>query len=319
MSRESKRLHRVAGRAAAKAALLVLAITATVALVAIVGAEGVGRVLLVALPLLPVVLACEGARIALEAAATRRLYASGGAAIPTSHLARAHLVGYAMTTALPAGRVMAEAYKAAAFTRFASRAVAASAGVASQSVALLANAIVSIGCAAVAYARTGFSALTVAVMVHAAIVAGTGLAFQLVSRSERLAAWVSRRSRRLAEPIAAWSAASTARSLVPLDALALHVAARGLQVVGLGVLLAPVAGRLWLSDGPLGQAIACVGTTAGDLVPLQLGATDGAWALAAPLLGLAAADAVAIALLAHAVQITWSAAGALVAAIWRPA
>lgn len=109
------------GRAAARAStqnrrlgLALLGLAATAGIVHIAGAEGVARVLVAAAPWLPFVLVVEGARIAVETLATLALYGVPGRAIPRPVVARAHLIGYAMTAALPAGRTVAEAYKALA-------------------------------------------------------------------------------------------------------------------------------------------------------------------------------------------------------------
>jgi hypothetical protein len=60
-----------------------------------------------------------------------------------------------------------------------------------------------------------------------------------------------------------------------------------------------------------------VATSAGDLIPGQLGVTDAAFALAAPALQLSLASAVAVALLSHGVQLAWCAAGALTPLLFR--
>ena len=60
-----------------------------------------------------------------------------------------------------------------------------------------------------------------------------------------------------------------------------------------------------------------VGQAVGDLVPAQLGATDGALALGAEALGAPAAALVAAALVFHASQLAWAAVGAVVGARMR--
>jgi hypothetical protein len=305
-------------RSIGRAALLLLALGATVAMVHLVGAPGVGDTLWLALPWIPLVLTVEGARIAIEASATRAPLGGGAQGIPRAELARMHLVGYALTTTMPAGRAVAEAYKAAALAPFTSRARAASVAVNNQALALVANGVVAVPCAIAAYLRTGTSFLTVAVATHAVLVVAGGLALHVGSRSARLLALTSRVSTRLAAPLRRYRDACAAHDVLPVRALALHVAARGLQAVGLGILLGAVASRPRPDDALLAQAVSLVGTTAGDWVPLQLGATDAGWILAAPLLGITAAHGIAVALLAHAVQIAWSVVGAGLPALWRP-
>jgi hypothetical protein len=297
---------------------VVLALGALTLIMHLVGVRGIGRVVVMAAPWLPLALLIEGARIPIEARATQTLYGARGHAIPKALLLRLHFVGYAMTTALPAGRAVAEAYKATALSRTTSAALAAAVGTANQSLSLIANGIVAVPCAIAAYVETGLSLLTIAISTHCVVVVGGGLALQVASRSERVLLLVSRVSMRAAAPLRLYRDACVEHRLLPTRALGLHVVARALQTVGLGILLVAVTSQFKPVTALLGQAVSFVGGAAGDLIPLQLGATDGGWALAAPLLQLSAVDAVAITVLVHVVQVTWSLAGALVALVWRP-
>ena len=56
----------------------------------------------------------------------------------------------------------------------------------------------------------------------------------------------------------------------------------------------------------------------GVLVPGQLGASEGGFALAADVLRAEVAQAMGIALLSHAIQLSLVAAGLVVLALWRP-
>ena len=59
-----------------------------------------------------------------------------------------------------------------------------------------------------------------------------------------------------------------------------------------------------------------VGGSLGDFVPGQLGATHGAFALAAPWLGIAVSDAVAVAISLHFQQVLWGVDGGTTAPFW---
>lgn len=299
------------------AGLVALALVITGTIVHLAGTRGTGRAMLMAAAWMPVLLLCEGIRIPLELLATRALYGSRSGQVPDAVWLRVHCVGYAMTTALPAGRAMSETYKAAALAEHTSAPFAAAMGTASQSIALFANGIVSIPCAAACYAATGWSVLTVAVLTHTGMVVTMGVALQLASRSERVIALAARVSERLAAPLSRYRAACLEHPVVMSRALVLHVAARALQPIGLGVLLIAVTAAFAPIDALVAQGVAFVGRSAGDLVPLQLGTTDGGFALAAPLIGITAAQAVAVSLLVHIVQATWSLVGALVPWLWR--
>ena len=315
-----------------RAALFALGVAAVAALIRLAGLGDVARVVRRAGPVVPLVLACEGARIALELSATRGLYAALGAKarVPLAALVRAHLIGAAMTTALPAGRAVAEAYVAAALARFASPSKAAAVASVNHALAMAANALVATVCLVAVYGATGLSALTVATLLHVAAVGSVALSLTVLTRSRRACAVAGRAARVLlarpgAEALIRWieamgDACRVHRGL-PRGPLVAHVVARALQAVGVGLLLAAIAdtrGLAALRGGLLGQAVHLVGSSAGDLIPLQLGATDGGFVLAAPLLGMGTADAVAAALVLHGVHLAWTATGALVPLFWRP-
>lgn len=323
---------------AGRAALLVIGVAAVVALIHLAGLGDVARVVRRAGPVVPLLFACEGARIALELRATRSLYAALGAKvpIPMAALVRAHLIGAAMTTALPAGRAVAEAYVATALARFASPSKAAAVATVNHALAMAANALVATVCLVAVYRATGLSPLTVATLLHAGAVGSIALALTVLSRSRRACAAARRMARFFLAParargvlrgIEATGEACRAHRLFPWSPLVDHVVARALQAVGVGLLLATITGTQGASSGRLsalrggllGQAVHLVGTSAGDLIPLQLGATDGGFVLAAPLLGIGTADAVAAALVLHGVHLAWTAVGALVPLLWRRA
>jgi hypothetical protein len=95
------------------------------------------------------------------------------------------------------------------------------------------------------------------------------------------------------------------------------VAHRAVVLVEMVVLLYALGGRHGPGEALLAQGVGLVGGAVGDFVPGQLGATDGAFALAAPTLGLALADGIAIAVMLHAVQAIWAVIGWTVPLFWK--
>jgi hypothetical protein len=83
------------------------------------------------------------------------------------------------------------------------------------------------------------------------------------------------------------------------------------------VILAAVGGDSDLDRALLAQGVNAVGGALGDLIPAQVGTTDGAFTLAAPLLGLAASASIAIAVLVHLIQAFGAIAGVVAALAWR--
>jgi hypothetical protein len=304
------------GRAFAQAGALTLGAAALAALVHHAGSAGLVPVLQRAARWLPLALVIEGMRIATEVAATRSLAGRGASAIPRSELLRAHLVGYAVTLLMPAGRAAAEALKASMLSPYIGGARAAAIATKNQSLSLLATAAVSVPCAIATFAVAGFSPVPVAIALHTVALVVAGVSLQLVARHAGLLAWLARRLPRVAEAARAYQDAVRDQRAVPAFALAAFVANRALQVVGLGLLIAAVGGPLGPLEALVGQGVEFVGATVGDLVPAQLGATDGAFALAASVLRISVADAVALSLLVHAVQLAWAALGALGALAW---
>jgi hypothetical protein len=101
--------------------------------------------------------------------------------------------------------------------------------------------------------------------------------------------------------------------------LSCAVVNRTAQVLQYTILVLAMSGSTSLGRSLLAQGINLVGTSLGDLVPGQLGVTDGAFALSASALGITAADAIAISVLAHFVQMCWVFVGSLIPLAWKPA
>lgn len=252
----------------------------------------------------------EGARIALDLVSTRLLLRHH---VPWSVLVRAHLVAYPMVLLFPAGRLAGEALKASMLAPHAGVDRAAAAAVINQALPLLAGFVVSIPClAVVAVQLTATHPLSIAVFVQTCT--AIALATVILAASRQRA--VGRALRRVSERVGAEAARTREHivglGLVPWPALGAHVCNRVLLGAQLVLLTVGVAAGGWL-DGVLVFGAHLVGAAAGDLVPAQLGATDGALTLAATAIGISFDEAVAIALLVHAAQLLWAAIGGLAA------
>jgi hypothetical protein len=305
-------------RVLAHAAVFLLGILAVTALVRHAGSRELAAVLGRASRILPLALFLEGARIVAEMAATRALLGERARQVPRPALVHAHLVGYAVTVMMPAGRAVAEAVKATLLARHVGWGRAAAVGTANQAMSLLASAVISVPCTIAAFGVAGASALPLAIAAHTVAVALAGFAIQLGTRHAGLFALLERRMPRAAAAAEAYARAAKEHGVVPTGALVAFIVDRALQVVQCGLLAYAVGA----APGPLtalvGQGVQFVGTTIGDLVPAQIGATDGAFALAASTLGISIAAAVALALLLHCVQLAWVVLGAAAAILGRP-
>lgn len=248
--------------------------------------------------------ALEGARVLLEALATRTLHGAA-ARVPGWTLLRAHAIGYALAMTMPAGRTVAEASKAVLLAPWTGAGRSVGVAATNQALVMLSTGLVALPCALAAWAR-GHGALAAAAAAQGAALVALGGGMLALVQSRALAAWVGRRAPRLATVAA--GASDGARVAGVGRALACFVAHRGVQAVQVAALL-----RTLGLGGPA-RALALtgasiVGTSVGVAVPGQLGAIGGAMALAGPGLGVTAAQALAVALVIHAAQFSWVAVG----------
>ncbi len=246
----------------------------------------------------------EGVRVVAEALATRALHGRA-LRVPWWPMLRAHLAGYALAMTMPAGRTVAEVGKAAMLAPWAGTSRSVAVGATNQALVMLATGLVALPCSLAAGAR-GHVVLAGAVAVQGVALVGLGGALLAALRSPAVGRWVRRRSARFT----GWGAEASERPpaggvAVALGCFAVH---RGVQALQVGALLgalgrADVARTLGLTGASI------VGTSVGVAVPGQLGAIGAAMALAAPGLGIPAAQALALALVIHVAQFTWVALG----------
>ncbi len=249
-------------------------------------------------------IAIEGTRVLAETAATRALLGRT-AGVPWPVLLRAHLVGYAFAMTMPAGRTVAEAAKAALLAPWLGTARSVGIAATNQALVMLSTGLLALVCALAAHLQH-HPALAVTVTLQAATLVALGGGLLAIVRSRSLASWARRRLPRFADVATETDGGASARGVAA--ALGCFVFHRGVQALQLGALLHA------LGRGGVGRTLALtgasiVGTSVGVAVPGQLGAIDGAMALAARGLALAPSQAVAMALVLHAAQFSWVAAG----------
>ena len=312
-SRDARRSLRTV---ALRVAIAIAAIAAIVWMIHSVGAGAIARVAVDAVAWLPLVAALEAARICFEALATRSLQSLGGApAVPSGRLLLGHVIANAAALVLPAGRVAAEALKAKLFAKTTGWAVGIAVAAQNQALSLAATAVVVAlgGGAAIAL---GASAMVVALSLGvAAVLAILGVLTATVARGRVLTATAARLFPSAGE-VAREGAAIAARApRFPRKALALHVCGRLMVAHEIGVLMIASGAKLGPLSALAAYALHQTGASLGDLLPAQLGATEGALTAAASQLGLSASRALFIALALHAVQLVWVAAGAVAAVV----
>lgn len=257
---------------------------------------------------LPVLLALEGARIAIEAVGTRALYGLGRDRLPTGALLRAHVVGYGLAFYMPAGRAAAEAIKATLLARWSTPARAAAVAAANQSLALLGLAIAAATCAVVTSTVDGTGRLVASLVAVAATTGALAVVVRVATLrlpTGVLARFVPRIARTLGaaqREIPAW---------LPWRTLGTFLVTRALQVGSAAVMLHALVGDVTVVGAVIVTGVGLVGASVGDLVPGQFGATDATFAVSAELIGLTHEAALAIALVTHVVQMSWLGLGVI--------
>ncbi len=299
--------------------LLALAgVGAVAALVRDVGPSAIAAVLVPALAWLPLAAACEIGRIAMDAVSSQ-LSLEPGRRVPPLPMFAAHLVAYAVMGVAPAGRATAEAVKASLLARFLGGGSAAALGTVNQANTLLSSGTFSLACAVAAWVTSGPTLLFWALLAHVVGMNVSGLALRAAARYERLGNALVRRFPRLAVHVAAFQTTSRATALLPARPVLAMMIGRALQTAQFAVLALAVG----LAPGPI-RALALHGVylvvaAIAVLIPGQLGASEGAFAMAADTLDATVAQAMSVALLAHVVQLALTLVGFVVLALWRPA
>jgi hypothetical protein len=299
---------------------IALAAVGLVVLVVMVRAIGVGelaRVIAPALSWLPVVALLEGVRIGCDAVSTRLVLGARGRAIPFRALYAAQVAAHGVMNVAPAGRTASEAVKAMLLEPWLGGAPALAMGVTNQANVLISSALFSTLCIAGAFSATDPALLATVLGAHAAALLAAGVGLRLLATNRPVTARFIRTFPRSKRALARFNVASRDTRVVAAGPIAAMLAGRAVQTVEYAILAYSVG----IAVGPLEalavQGVNLVAAVLGTVVPGQLGSSEAAFALAASVLGTSVAQATAIALLSHAVQLAWVGAGLVVLAAFR--
>jgi uncharacterized membrane protein YbhN (UPF0104 family) len=283
----------------------------------------VAAVLWQAGPWLPVIFAIEVFQMGTDFMALRSILRGRWRQIPPATWVRSSAIAYAMMTLLPAGRAAGEVTRAALFSKHVGTSRAATTSTCLQAAYLSANGVLSlVACVAVA-SRFGLRAplamLLAGNVVFQAILAGSLLA---ILRAARVGQWIDRMRRRFVA-----GAKDSApldpeeRRRVPWRAALVCSLGRAAQTLQYGIILYAVGGTLTARNAFITHGIHLVGATLGDMLPNQLGATDGAYRAFATDLGFAGdpARALSIAFVVRIAQLSLAAICVIVASLTRHA
>ena len=280
------------------------------------------RVLEQAAGWLPVLVALEVAQIASDIVALRGLFGREAARVPTATWVRSSALAYAMMILLPAGRASGEITRAALLARYVGAPWAATAAAQLQSSYLFANGVLSSAAWITVAAWMGpGSPLALLLMGNALLMVALSASVLAVLRGDRAGRWIERMRRRFTRSDAPLPELDPeARRRIPWRAAAVCSLSRSAQVIQYGVLLAAVGGIPTVRNAFIAHGIHLVGSTAGDVLPNQLGVVDGAYRAFAAAVGFAGAPAraLSIAFVAHATQLLCAATCIVVGAVTVP-
>jgi uncharacterized membrane protein YbhN (UPF0104 family) len=275
--------------------LFVLGFGLVVWLVLSVGPDRILEVVRVAGPFFPVIVLCEMIIASTDFLAARALV---GKKLPARDWARSTAVAYASSTLLPAGRAAGEAARTAILAPLVGAGRAAGACSRMQASALAANAAIS----AVGSLFVTSTALALALLGNGLVCATLAFLIFMLVRSERLAAWLKKRFKNFLKAHQGAPGEIPGKRASVAATLIIFVA-RLVQVTQYGLIVYAVAGK---SSAPLAfsaHGIHLVGAAVGDVVPGQIGVTEGMFHTFATSLGIDVARALSIALIARASQL----------------
>lgn len=290
---------------------------AVAVLVGQIGLQPLREVLIPAAATLPILLLVDAARIGVDAVATRLALGERAKDLPLRLFLRTQLIGNAVASIAPSGRAACEATKAALLTRWVGGATATATATLLQALSLVAGAVISIPCIWAAFDLSGPSTLTWLIVAQAALATTVGLGIRFATRAENIGGFLERRFARFAQQARQFRATARDAPLLPAVPFVAVAIGRALQIVQFWLLVRAVGIHASIEHALLAQGVNMVAIAAGSFMPGQLGASDGAFALSADALGCSVASAVAIALLAHVLQVIWLGVGALVPLVWK--
>lgn len=300
--------------------LLILGVGAVVYLVYDAGPAAVWATLVAAGVYLPFVMLGEIGFVGMDVVSLRHMFGEHARRAPASVWLRSAMMAYGIMILLPAGRAGGEVARAANLGPYVGGARAAAGAAVLQGVTLWGNTLISIPCFIAVAAASGMgSSLAWLVLGNGLVTGVIGTVLLFGARFSRIGGWLGKRIKALASHGASFDE-SLREMKTPLIPIGAALLGRVSQSVQYGVILLAVGGTLTLGSAFVAQAIHLVGAGLGDMVPNQVGITEGAYRLFASHLGLqdAVAQAIAIALVHRICQFFLAGLSLATCAIWKP-
>ena len=277
------------------------------------GARAIVDALVPALVYLPGLAALELLRAVAESCATYLALGTKGRAVPRPTLLRAHIIGASLSALAPAPRVVNETIKATFFVPYVGVSAATSVGFINQAATLSGVGIFSVPCALAVFITSGASVWFWAIAVHAVVLVASGVALRGATRASAPGRVLVRWFPSVAERTAAFQEHAAQGSVWSVGPTVALVVGRAVQMAQYGIAARAVGIDAGMLQALAAEGVALVAGSVGVLVPGGVGTTDGAFTLAAGMLGTTAARATSLSLLMRCMQLVWLLVGSLLA------
>jgi len=277
------------------------------------GARAIVQALGPALVYLPALAALELLRAVAESCATYLALGTRARAVPRLTLLRAHVIGASLSALAPAPRVVNESIKATFFVPYVGAPAATSVGFINQAATLSGVGVFSVPCAMAVFVTGGASVWFWAIAVHAVVLVVSGLALRGATRASGIGRLLARRFPSFAERTAAFQEHAAQGSVWSVGPTVALVVGRAVQMAQYGIAARAVGIDAGVLQALAAEGVALVAGSVGVLVPGGVGTTDGAFTMAAGMLGTTAVRATSLALLMRCMQLVWLLVGSLLA------
>jgi hypothetical protein len=277
------------------------------------GASAIVQALAPALVYLPALAALELLRAVAESCATYLELGTKGRAVPRPTLLRAHIIGASLSALAPAPRVVNESIKATFFVPYVGGPAATSVGFINQAATLSGVGLFSVPCALAVFITSGASVWFWAIAVHAVVLVASGLALRGATRASGVGRVLVHWFPRFAERTSAFQQHAAQGSMWSAGPTLALVVGRLLQMIQYGIAARAVGIDAGMLQALAAEGVALVAGTVGVLVPGGVGTTDGAFTMAAGMLGTTAVRATSLSLLMRCMQVVWLLVGSLLA------
>lgn len=301
--------------------LFVFGVGGLVYLVHDAGPEAVWTTLLGAGVFIPFIMLCEIGFVGMDVVSLRLMFGERARGVPLTVWLRSAMMAYGIMILLPAGRAGGEVMRAANLAPYIGGARAAAGAALLQGVTLWGNTLISIPCyLAVAAASGPTSTLALLVAGNGVATGVLGSVLLFGARMSRIGGWLGRRVKALANHGAHFDESLKEMNAVPTRPIAAALGGRLFQSLQYGLILLAVGGALSIGTALVSQAIHLVGAGLGDMVPNQMGITEGAYRVFLDYLpALTEAQAIGIALVHRVCQFLLAGTSLAIGALWRPA